>query len=410
MSFCENKSMNIWILNHYAETPDRQATRAYDLGRELVLIGHTVTIFASSFSHYRRCEEQSYTQAPWKTEVRDGVRFVWLKTFPYTGNGWRRGINMLSYAWRAFWAGRNAPEKPDVIIGTCVHPFAPLAAYLLSLLKGSRFVYELTDIWPEVLIEMGAMSARSPVTWALRILAKFLYGKAKAVITLLPHAGEYLTALGVSKEKVVWIPNGVDLSRYQEIKLYDGGDPKNFTIMYLGGHAKYHGLETVLEAADLLRGKGQMGVRFLFVGDGPEKPFLVHRAHEMGLENVEFHDLVPKHEIARAMSQADAFVFCFRPLSVHKYGLSPVKLFDYLASGRPTLFTSNIRENLVEAARAGLTVPQQDPEALVRAIESLLAMEPEDRIQMGRNGQEYVRTHHDTRLLAKTLEQALRVA
>jgi len=100
--------MNIWILNHYAGTPDTMpATRPYDLSRELIKRSHSVTIFASSFCHHEFVEERLQPGERQKTENCDGVRFIWLRTFPYKGNNWRRVINMLSYAWRAFWVGKD---------------------------------------------------------------------------------------------------------------------------------------------------------------------------------------------------------------------------------------------------------------------------------------------------------------
>lgn len=401
--------MNIWILNHYATTPDEPATRSYDIGKQLVKKGHRVTIFASSFSHYKFREKRLQPGERWRAEEYDNVRFIWLKTTPYKGNEWRRVINMLSYAWRAFWVGRGLKERPDVIIGTCVHPLAVLSAYILSIIRKSRFFFEVTDLWPQTLVDMGALSERSPVTWGLRNLEKFLYQKAEKIIVLLPHADDYITSLGISKDKIAWIPNGVDLSRYEGLKLYDGGISKTFTLMYTGGFLRAHRLDIMLEAAKILNESNNQ-LRFVFVGDGPERTSLIKLSKEAGLDNVSFPGLVPKREMYKVMSQADAFIGSLRNLpQLHKYGISPNKLFDYLASGRPVLFAANLppSHNPVEEAKAGITVPPENPEALAQAITMLVAMKPEDRIQMGKNGLEYVKKHHDIRVLANKLEGIL---
>jgi len=127
--------VNIWILNHYATAPDEPTTRSYDIGRQLVKEGHSVTIFASSFSHYKFREKVLKPGENWRPETLEGVRFMWLRTFPYRGNEWRRVVNWLSYSWRAFFLGLRLKEKPDAIIGTCVHPLAVLTAYSLSFLR-----------------------------------------------------------------------------------------------------------------------------------------------------------------------------------------------------------------------------------------------------------------------------------
>jgi hypothetical protein len=118
--------MNLWIFNHYAITPDLPGgTRHYDLARELAKREHQVTIFASGFQHSCHREMRLAPGERWKVEDVDGVRFVWIKTFPYQRNNWRRVLSMVSYMLRAWWLGWRLPklspeiEKPDMIIG-CV--------------------------------------------------------------------------------------------------------------------------------------------------------------------------------------------------------------------------------------------------------------------------------------------------
>lgn len=399
--------MKIWILNHYATTPDEPATRSFDIGKELERKGHKVTIFASSFSHYKFIEKRLQHGEKWKAEDYDGVRFIWIKTAPYKKNDWHRVINILGYAWRAFWVGKKLRGKPEVIIGTCVHPLSVLSAYILSILKRGRFFFEVTDLWPQTLVDMGALSERSPITLGLRILEKFLYKKAEKIITLLPHADDYITILGISKDKIVWIPNGVDLSRYEGLEQYDGGISKPFIIMYLGIHAKYSGLEVVLEAAKILQSEGNSDIRFVFVGDGAEKPNLILCAKNMNLHNVEFRDLVPKKDIFKVMREADAFISIIKNLPVLRFGISSNKLNDYLASGRPILFAVDASNNPVDEANAGITVPPENPKALAQAITELVGMRPEERVQMGKNGLEYVKKYHDIKVLADKLETLL---
>jgi len=399
--------VNVWILNHYAATPAEQATRDYDLGRELVAKGHTVTIVASSFSHYRFAETRLAPGQAWKSEIHDGVRFVWVRTSSYTKSDWRRAVNMLSYAWRAFRRGLTLPGRPDVVIGTCPHPFAPLAAYVLARLRRARFVYDVRDLWPQTPVEMGALRDGSVVTQALRALERFLFARARLIVTVLPYAGDYVASRGIAREKVVWIPNGVNLTYYQDLAPYRGGAAGNFTVMYVGGHARYQGLDVLLDAARVLQDNGEETMRFVFVGDGPERPRLMARAVELGLRNTEFRGLVPKQQLFRVMEEADAFILKFKDLPLLRYGASPIKLFDYFAAGRPVVYACASRNNAVEESMAGLTAPPEDPAAIAKAVQALSAMPAEERSALGRNGLEYVKKHHDTRALAEKLEAVL---
>jgi glycosyltransferase involved in cell wall biosynthesis len=400
--------MKIWIVNHYADTPDRPSTRTFDLSRQLVQRGHSVTIFAAGFSHYSFKEERIGAGETQREEDWSGVKFMWLKTFPYHDNGWRRLANIVSFAWRAFRAGRRSSERPDVIVGVTVHPLAALSAYFLSVAQGARFFFEVTDLWPEALIDIGALSAKNPIAWMLRALERFLYQKAEKTIMLWPFAHEYTSALGIPKDKIVWIPHGVDLSRLEELKAYDGAKAPPFTVMFLGGQSKYHGVDVILEAAQILERQGEQRVRFVIVGGGAENARLVRQAKEMNLQTVEFRPQVPKSEIGKVMSEGDAFVFHIRELaSLRKYGISANKLYDYMSSGRPIIYAVNSRNNPIEEARAGVSIPAEDPKALAEAVLHLVSLTPEERVEMGQNGLEYLLQHHDIRLLAERLEQVL---
>jgi len=399
--------MNIWIFNHYADSPDRQSTRSYDLGRKLVERGHQVTIFAAGFSHYSFKEERITASENWRDEKWNGVRFIWLRTFPYRQNDWRRVLNMLSYAWRAFWLGLKIPAKPDVISGVSVHPLAALTGWALSVIKRCRFFVELTDLWPEVLIDFGMLSRRNPITWMLRSLETFLFRRAERIIMVWPRTGEYVQALGISPQKIVWLPHVAELSRYESLKSYNGLIGSHFKVMYLGSFVSFMDMDNILRCAEVLQNRGRDDIRFILVGGGTDKESLEQLAIELQLHNVEFHALVPKKKIAVVMSDADAFVVSLRDVPLLRYGVSLNKACDYLASGRPTVFAGSPGYDPIKEAKAGISVPARHPAALADAIEKLMSLTPAERVQMGRNGREYLQRVHGIDVLADRLEQTL---
>jgi len=92
---------------------------------------------------------------------------------------------------------------------------------------------------------------------------------------------------------------------------------------------------------------------------------------------------------------------------VFRWGVSPNKLFDYLASARPVIFSINSSNNPVQEARAGITIPPEEPYSLVQAIKELLETSPEERWQMGLRGREYVEKYHSFAFLGNKLEKIL---
>jgi len=405
--------MNIWIFNHYALPPGLPGgTRHYDLGRELVQRGHRVIIFASSFHHYLHRETRLKPGEHWKVEDVEGLKFVWLRTPPYQRNDWRRVWNMVVFTLRAWWLGRRLPrlvpeiKKPDVVIGSSVHLLTPLAAYRVARHYQVPFVMEVRDLWPQTIIDMGELSAHHPITKALQALERFLYHRAGKIITLLAQADKYITACGIPQEKIVWIPNGVDLSRFEGLAPYVASED-GLKVIYLGAHGKANALDIIIQAAKILQDQGYCEIRFILVGDGPEKPRLMALAEELGLRNVEFRKPVPKDEVVKVLHFADVTVFVLRDLPLYKYGISLNKLFDYLAASRPLILAGKPANNPVTEARCGFTIPPRNSEALAEAIIQLYQMSPEERAEMGKRGREYVEKYHDIRKLAAQLESVL---
>jgi len=398
--------MKIWVINQHGTGPEEPATRSYDIGKVLVQKGHDVTVFASNYSFYARKSKQSLAFPLWGEDRIDNVKFIWLWSFPYFKNDIRRIFNMFSYALCVAIRGVTLPERPDVIMGINPPPSAALAAYFLSVIKKSSFVFEVKDLWPQTLISMGALPRRGVVTTILKSLEKYLYKKAKLIIVLLPYAVNYIRSLEIPAEKVFWIPNGVDYNRVREIKKYEGGNSEEFTIMYVGGHTQSNALDVVLKAAKIIMDDHEGFVKFIFVGDGTEKPNLVELSKHLKLDNVYFYDNVPKYEIYKVMENADAFVSSLRNVpDLHKYGISLNKIFDYMVSARPVILAGGPEKNPVSESGAGINLPPEDPVKLAGAIKQLIAMTPDERIEMGLRGKKYIMQNHDIKKLAEKIEE-----
>ena len=402
----------VWILNHFAKAPDMAGgTRHYSLARDLVERGYDVTIFATPFTHtlYRDRDIHLIEGERWKVQIVDGVRFVWLRTFPYQGNTWRRVVNMFSYMWASYRTGRACqrliPEipTPEVIIGSSVHLLAVLSAYYLAKYFHSHFIMEVRDVWPQALIDVGKLPERSVVTWAMRKLEHFLYKRAERIIVLLPGAVDYIANLDIPRERIVYVPNGVDLALFSQS--LPRGDHSGFRIMYLGSHGVVNGLDTLLDAIKLIQDQGYSDIYFELVGDGGSKPQLIASSRELGLHNIQFFNPIPKTQVHQALNRADVLV------SIHanalRFGVSANKLFDYMASAKPIIFSGDAPNDIVRDARCGLSVPRGDSRELAHAIIRLAQISREERQCMGQRGRVYVEQYHDYAILADHFQQCI---
>lgn len=399
---------DLWVFNHYASPPDAGVgTRHFDLATEMAAHGVRTTIFASAFSHFTGRDRLGRRRLSAHRRHR-GVDFVWVRTVAYRGNTWRRVANMLSYAVSVTFVQLRYP-RPDVVIGSSVHPFAALAGWIVARQRRARFVYEIRDLWPQTLIDIGAMRAGSLQARVLRWIESFLVERAWRVITVLPGTSDYLEQRGLPTDHVVYVPNGVRL-----------GDPGSsealpepvatafeqwraagrFVAVYAGSHGLVNGLGVILEAATLLDSRGSP-VQVALVGDGPDKPALMARARELGLRNVTFLDPVPKAAVQALLAMADATLFHLADADVFRYGISSNKLFDYLASGKPVVFACASSNNPVADARAGRWIAPEDPAAMADALEELSRTDPGVLAEMGDRGRRHVAEHHDIALLAR---------
>ena len=407
-SGCTPDPMRCWWINHYACPADEPGgTRHHALAAQLNAVGIETTLVASSF-HYTQLSERLDSGESTRIEERDGVRYAWLRTRPYTSNPLAKLANMRSFSSHLLRVADTLPiERPDVIIGSSPHLYAADAARRLAARWNVPFCCEVRDIWPGSLVDIAGASPWNPVVLHMGRIERRLYRAARRIFTLLPGSEEHIHRHGGREGSVVWIPNGVDPALLPDSAPPEGSGP--FTLIYAGAHGVANGLDAVLDASALLqRTHGPDAVRFVFIGDGPRKPGLMQRARDESLELVEFRDPIAKSEIHSVLQQADACLMPLKRGNVFRHGISPNKMFDYLAVSRPVIFSVDTPVNPVEEAGAGLTIAPEDPEALANAVLELAALDASERRAMGERGRAYVLEHHDLSKLANRVAGALR--
>lgn len=400
--------MHVWIINQYAYTPEHSTgTRHWSLARRLVELGHHVTIVSSSFFHTARRETRLAGAETHKREVIDGVDYLWLRAPAYGGNSLGRLWNMLAFAWRVWrQCGATDIEPPDVVIGSSPQLFAAWSAERLARRHGVPYVLEIRDLWPESFVSLGHMTQWHPLVLALSFLERLLYRRASRILSLLPNAADYIVQHGGNADKIEWLPNGIDFSLVPPSAPAPTND--QFTLVFAGSHGAANGLDQLLDAAKLLQGRDTGDcIRLQLVGDGPEKPRLQQRTVTEEIRNVDFLPPVPKQQIYNVLAAADACLMLLEDSPVFRWGISPNKLFDYMASSRPVVFSVSTNFNPISEAKAGITVRPGDVDALADGIEQMANTPLAERQAMGVRGREYVERHHNFRALGDKLERVL---
>lgn len=412
-----NNGRSVWIFNHYAVGPGVSGgTRHYDIGRELAKRGWRITVFSAVYP----CRGSSVGGQPLEddrqsvdAEMHDGVLFVKVPALRRGRTNATRVLSMLSYIPGVMRVTKDFPA-PDIIVGSSVHPFAAWIAWRLARKIGCKYVFEIRDLWPETIIQLGGVSRRHPFVVLLGHIERVLVQNADKVVTLLPNAYSYLARFDIPEHKVAVVPNGVDVSRLDSI---DRQLPSHvsmeldrlrgaFIVAYTGAHGLANRLDVVIDAAAKCSAGEETRIEFLLIGDGPDKSRLQQRVAALNLCNVTFVDRVEKEQVLPLLMRCDAGVIAWTRSSLYRYGISPNKLFDYMLAGLPVVMAGDSPNNPVSNSNGGVVVPYDDADGMAKALMDLAA-DHDKACAIGFKGQQYVLERHSSVCLALLMEKAL---
>ena len=407
--------MKILLINHYAGSPTYgMEFRPYYLAREWLKRNHQVTIVAASFSHLRNKVPQMLGTVT--EEIVDGIRYLWVKTPAYEGNGVARALNMFAFTSRLYLLRlKLASEiRPDVVIASSTYPLDIYPARPIARKSGAKLVFEVHDLWPLSPMELGGMSRYHPFVIAMQAAENYAYRHADRVVSMLPKAEGHMRDHGMAPGKFVYIPNGIDVAEWEREKTplpvvhaemltllkRDG----RFIVGYAGAHGLANALGTVVDAASLM---SDVPVDFVLVGQGPEKDALMKRTAQLGLRNVHFLPPIPRGVIPTFLDTTDVAYIGWQRQPLYRFGVSPNKLVDYLMAGVPVIHAIAAGNDLVSESGCGITIPPEDPQALVDAVREMMTKTPKERESMGGMGRAYVLAHHTYQILAARFEEAI---
>jgi glycosyltransferase involved in cell wall biosynthesis len=345
----------------------------------------------------------------------DGIRVVTVAAAyndPYVGTamkGWQRMLQFHRFAKVAAEVGRCLGQ-PDVVFATHTPLTVGLAGRELGRYFEVPFVFEVRDLWPEALVNVGALRNPAAVWW-LRRMARRIYRAAHHIVALSPGMKEGIVRTGVPAEKVTVIPNASDLDLFRPD--LDGsasrarlGLGNRFAAIYFGAMGLANGLDYVIEAARVLAERKKDHIVLVLHGSGGKRDDLESLARRYGLTNVVFSPLVPdKEEVARIVAGCDVCLTIYRAAQEHTW--SPNKMFDALAAGKPVLINvPGWLGETIETNDCGRYVDPHRPEVLAEALEEL-AGDPARCRRMGANARALAERQFDRRLLAAQLEEVL---
>jgi len=395
----------LYLSQYFPPEMGAPAARVYELAREWAAVGHDVTVLTGFPNHPTGVIPPEYRGQLIRRERLDDINVVRTPIYAAANRGLiKRGLNYTSYAASAAALGPFLTDRPDVLIATSPQLLTAVAGLWLSALKRVPFVFEVRDLWPRSIVEVGALPAGHPAIRLLEQLEMFLYSKADRIVTVTDAFIDELGDRGVPRAKMRVVKNGVDLDlfrpspRENEVRRELGFSPTDFVCLYVGTHGMAHGLETILETADRMR--EESNVRFVLVGEGAEKAALKAKARSMSLDSITFVDKQPRSGVALYLAASDLSLVLLRKRPLFKTVL-PSKIFEIMGAARPMVLTvDGEARQLVEEAKAGVFVKPEDAADLSETI-LRLKNSPSLCSDMGSSGRAFVEARFSRKALAQ---------
>jgi glycosyltransferase involved in cell wall biosynthesis len=317
-------------------------------------------------------------------------------------------LSYLSFLPAVLWSGWRA-GRVDVVVVTSPPIFPALPAMLLAKLRRAKLLVDLRDLWPDEVIAVGAADEGSLGIRALRLIERSMYRAADSVTCTTPAFMDTVAERGVGSEKRRLLPNGADVELFRPLPRenpiaaqYPFGD--RFVVMYSGLLGIKHGLETIIDAAALLREHKE--IVFFLRGEGPRREALEAQVRELGLENVLFGGERPIEDVPYLLARADVCVTNLLP-DAYLRKIVSVKVFEYLACGKPVVGAlAGEGARVLEESGGGIAVAPGDARAIADAVLELQAS-PERREAMGEAGRRFVVENHSRAAIAARLEELL---
>lgn len=395
------KYVRILLLTHYYPPEVGAApARIAALARGLADRGMKVTVH-TGFPHYPSGTiARPYRNRLLRVRHEDGVKLVRSLVYPTPNRGFaRRLANHTVFAAGAL-ATCAASGPADVVVAETPPLFTAFAGVLYAKRKHARLALNVSDLWPESAIELGAIgegSAATAAATAAHALARLCYRQAALITAPTKGIVASLNARPEASGKIVQVPPAVDVERFASLPEPAPRAGAPLRVLYAGTLGMAQGLSTLIDAAALA---GPALVEVTIAGEGPDAPLLRRQIATLGLDNVRLVGAIAPEDVPRLYAQADAGIVPLRDRPIFN-GALPTKLFEVLAAARPAILASRGEAaTLVREADAGLIVTPEDAQALAAAFHQLRS-NPHEAIAMGQRGRLAARRFDRTSAVAQ---------
>ena len=406
--------MKIGMISHWYDPEGGAAAGPGTIARALRDRGHDVHVVTGYPIYPAGKVFDGYRIRPYQRECMDGVTVHRFPAYPsHDDRAAHRMANYLSFAATGSIGALAVLRDVDVVFVYSTPATVGAAGVLLRLVERKPYLVQIQDLWPDTVTSSGFVNDADRVGTmekALHRACNTVYRFASRVAVTSPGMADLLVERGVPRGKIDFVPNWaeersfhpapVDAGLRDELGLPSGG----FVAMYAGNLGEQQSLETVIEAAALLRDRSD--ITFALVGAGVAEGRLRRLVQDKGLTNVVFSGAQPFSRMAQVLALGDVQLVTLKDVPLYRATL-PSKLQANLACGRPTIAAvAGDGGALIEAA-GGIAVAPESPDELADAVRAMASSSADERSALGRRARDYYLANYSEQVIGDRLSELL---
>jgi hypothetical protein len=338
-------------------------------------------------------------------ETMDGIEVVRAWTYIAANKGtFRRILNFVSYMLSAILVALLCVKRPSLVVATSPQFFCGWAGLLYSKMTFRPYILEIRDLWPDSIIEIGAM--RDGVALRLlQVLEKWMYRGATHIVTVGSGYKEKLKEKGVDGARISVVTNGVDLDVFRpmepdQLLREKHGIGDRFACAYVGTIGLSSGLDVIIRAGQRLKETGHDDICFWLIGGGAIREDLQAQAKEARLDNIVFSGHQPKELMPNFIASSDVCLAHLKKADLFKTVL-PSKIFEAGGMGKAVICgVEGCAAELMTEGSMGICIEPENERELVEAIIKLKES-PAQRRQFEKAGLEFVQGNYTRERLAQ---------
>lgn len=382
--------MKILILQCF-DKPGGQSNRSYLFANQLQKLGHEITYYTNRYNHL---DKQKKIEKHFK--VNDKIKYIYIDNKKFKNNKFLSVVfNSLSIL--------KINQKFDIIIGPSVPLINSFFGLILSKLIKAKFFYEIRDVWPEALVYNKVISKYSLLYIILKILEIKIYKFCNGVISSLPNTKNYISYYN-NKIPQIYLPNSY-LSYPKYKKRFR---KKKIKVFYVGRFNADHNIKIILEAAHYLMVKKKTNIIIDLYGYGEKLNYLKKKIIEKKLKNIRYKSVLKKTDIFIKSKKYDLALCTLTNSKAYQWGINLNKIYEYLNSSMPIIFSGDVPSNPVLKAKCGFVCKPNDYKTLAKNILKYENLSGKNKIKLSNNAKFFFDTNYNLRKKAAMLDVFLR--